>query len=74
MSNMEVFETIHNETTRYADGKSFHTISTVCDRDGTFEIRVFGNGGVDGAKSAITRVLEILCQQQICEAEPPEGS
>lgn len=71
---MEVFETVCNETTRYLDGESFHTISTVCDRDGTFEIHISGNSGIDGAKSSIARVLEIFGQPQVHEPEPPERS
>lgn len=74
MNNVKTFETICNETTRYSDGESFHTISTVCDEDGTFAIHVSGNSGVEGAKSAIMRVLEILDRQQVHEPEPPEGS
>lgn len=59
MNNLQTFETICNETTKYPNGTSF-TLTSICEENGEFEIVLFGNGGSEIAKKAIIRASEVI--------------
>lgn len=59
MSRLQIFETICNETTKNPNG-TFFTLSAICEENGEFEIVLFGNGGAEVAKMAITRASKSI--------------
>lgn len=59
MSELKIFETKENETVIYPNGTKA-TISCICDDDGTFEILIVGNGGLETAVKASERVKVLL--------------
>ena len=59
MNELQIFETICNETTKNPNG-TFFTFSSICEENGEFEIVLSGNGGAKIAKMAITRVSEAI--------------
>lgn len=64
MNNKTIFKTTENETTTItgADGKKTFTISAICDDDGTFEITITGDSGMQNALQALKRAKQLICQ------------
>ena len=59
MNELQIFETICNETTKNPDGTFFFFFS-LCEANGEFEIVLSGNGGTKNAKRAIVRASEVI--------------
>lgn len=59
MKELQIFETICNETTKNTDG-TFFVLSSLCEENGEFEIVLSGNGGTKNAKRAIVRASEVI--------------
>ena len=59
MNELQIFETICNETTENPDG-TFFVLSSACEENGEFEIVLSGNGGAKNAKRVIVRASEVI--------------